>query len=62
MVKIVNNRNLYWAATVSSSEVFSRPPKIMAKSVDWKKILNFIIELLKLILAVFGGVELASIL
>lgn len=61
MAKIVNKRNLHWAASVSSSEVFSNPPKNMAKTVDWKKILNFIIELLKLILAVFGGIELSSI-
>lgn len=33
----------------------------MTKSELWKKILNFIIEVLKLIISIFGAVELTNL-
>lgn len=32
------------------------------KKITWQKVLQFLIEVIKIILAVFGGIELASML
>lgn len=56
-------RKNYWYLTTMTNELFSKPPKNMEdKKSTWRKILEFTIEVLKLVLAIFLGLQASSLL
>lgn len=57
-------RNFHWWVTCNSDPLFSKPPRFMSDSKKsiWIKVLNFVIEILKLIIAIFLGVQATNLL